>query len=1695
MNRFFGRNTVTGSNTQRAFSRLMMTSALVAAGTLVLSSSAMADPWSDVKGPGFTNTSGGSGITNITATTANGKASGAGNLDILAGETVNIDAKLFVARDNRANIKTSILGELNSNGAVILIDRNGIIFGKDSRVDVGSLIATTGDVSDSLALANGNAPLLFSNFGTGEIVNNGNITAGDFGLVAFVGPVVKNNGVINANLGNVSLTAGNQTATVDLYGDQLVELAVSPVSDVNSKFLAENTGEINAVGGKIQMTAQAAKSVVDSVVNMQGVLRASSATVTSSGSIILTAGTVKVGAAPQSVGVARGVKPAEVTGNTTINSTVADLGIAIDGKVTGKAKEVNILSDAAKIGQGLDIVTAKGKINVAAGTYNEHLVVNKEGVTINGANAGVSANGVRGDETIINPNSPGIEITANNVTIDGLTFADALNLDGYGIFVNGGNNANLKNNIIRNTAQSGIYVLGASGVTITNNNIGGTAGAGNIGADGIHLLNTSGAIITGNNISNTTSPADEVGSGVYVENSTNATVSGNTINDVKWDGVKVKGGSGSTVSGNTISNTARAAVAVSYAANTVVSNNIGNNMGMWGIWSTNNNGLTLSGNTLKTTKSYGIFSDRDANLVINGNTVDKTNRNGVQVQNTAGTVEIKGNKIGLLGGANNINGDGINLYNANGAVVSGNTITGTTSTGDEVGSGIYSQQSNDVTISGNTIYKAAWDGIKIKGGDNYLVSTNTIHNVVRSTVAASETTKSTISGTIGGNTGMWGIWSSLNDNIKIIGNTIGTTNRSGILSYLDTGITIDNNTVTDTKRDGINVQSSSGVKVTGNFVGTAGAANNIIGNGVYLFDTDGAIVSGNTIANTKSPSDEVGSGVFVQQSDDVQITGNTIYNVAWDGVKVNEGDNYLISGNIISNTGRSAVAASYITGSTISGTIGNNMGMWGIWSINNEGLTLSGNNLKTVNSYGIFSDRDTDTLISGNTINATGNDGIHVQNTSGTIKIDGNFVGTTGAAKNIKGDGINLYNTDGAVVIGNFISNTSTTGDEIGSGVYAQQSNDVEISGNIISKTGWDAVKVKGGDNYLVSENIGTTIGRSMVAVSETTNSTVSGNNGTKMSQWGLWSTLNDNLLITGNILTNSARTGILSYLDNDIEISGNNKVTGAKRDGIRVLSGSGVVYVSGNTVTDSGDNGIYIGLYTPTESGGEESARVDVADGIYVNNNTITNTGLSGLISPTGLNGVFIENSESPVIEVNNNTIKNSTNGNGIEFANVNGGITINGNDIQGSSRNGIYASNVNRNLDTFAGEFSGYKLTIGQPNDETTNKNDIDASGDNGIELNEVGGVVTIGSNEITNSSANGILVSNTSFSGGEGEGDFGLLAFANPIELHIVDNTVLNTIGTEGGEGEGTEGTSGFAAVNLSLGADGYTELSGNTLGDNFEYGLVAYTGTIDLTGASNTIRNTDIGMGFYPGAEPESDTPEYFDYLASLLQLVGNTIGTTNFIDQSEAFVDLGYGAFYAPGSPTFLDGNNSTYTLGGVTIDPASNGGFVTDDELVTLETYFNHYNDAQNRGLFFFATPTVPAPTVGIFDQKDVLRFFNAAAPQSRSGSLTITGLPSVASGTAGAGTTGVGTGAFNPNAIEPAAGDEGTSTQPTNVADIQPAAGANDTPTACWSDATASLGQGSAVTFNFGADQSALLQNAVTCGSGGQGAAGAQAL
>ena len=160
---------------------------------------------------------------------------------------------------------SQIYGTLTATGRIILVNGAGINFGPSAYVNVGGMIATTMDMSNHDFLS-GNYHFTNIPGYDGQILNQGHLIAASHGLIALVGGSVTNNGLIEAHLGQVVLAAGG-AVTMSFAGNDLINFAVTG-SGNNAK--VTNNGGLIANGGKIMVTANAAQSVLDNVINMNG---------------------------------------------------------------------------------------------------------------------------------------------------------------------------------------------------------------------------------------------------------------------------------------------------------------------------------------------------------------------------------------------------------------------------------------------------------------------------------------------------------------------------------------------------------------------------------------------------------------------------------------------------------------------------------------------------------------------------------------------------------------------------------------------------------------------------------------------------------------------------------------------------------------------------------------------------------------------------------------------------------------------------------------------------------------------------------------------------------------------------------------------------------------------------------------------------------------------------------------------------------------------------------------------------------------------------------------------------------------------------------------------------------------------------------------------------------------------------------
>jgi filamentous hemagglutinin family protein len=168
---------------------------------------------------------------------------------------------------------SQIMGQLNANGQVYLVNPSGILFGQGAAVNVGGLVASALPISDADFKARKARFHASADSGTpGAVINRGTITAADGGYVALLGSQVRNEGAIVARLGRIMLGAGEQV-TLDFNGDGLINMEVDGAL---AGAAAVNQGLLQANGGTVVMSARSSDALLSNVVNNEGVIEATS---------------------------------------------------------------------------------------------------------------------------------------------------------------------------------------------------------------------------------------------------------------------------------------------------------------------------------------------------------------------------------------------------------------------------------------------------------------------------------------------------------------------------------------------------------------------------------------------------------------------------------------------------------------------------------------------------------------------------------------------------------------------------------------------------------------------------------------------------------------------------------------------------------------------------------------------------------------------------------------------------------------------------------------------------------------------------------------------------------------------------------------------------------------------------------------------------------------------------------------------------------------------------------------------------------------------------------------------------------------------------------------------------------------------------------------------------------------------------
>ncbi len=228
-------------------------------------------------GPGGGQVVGGAGSITLTGSTTTINQTTQNMAIDWQSYNINVDERVRYIQPNASSISlnrilsqsgSTIAGRIDANGQVILVNPNGIFFTPTSIINVGGIIASGLNIHPNDFM---NGRYIFDEVlgADGTVINSGMINASLGGNVALIGKQVKNNGLIVANLGSASLAAGKQAVlTFDrsgLLGVRVSKEILQEELGVDPAVI--NSGDIQAEGGRVLLTASTSQDVFSQAVN------------------------------------------------------------------------------------------------------------------------------------------------------------------------------------------------------------------------------------------------------------------------------------------------------------------------------------------------------------------------------------------------------------------------------------------------------------------------------------------------------------------------------------------------------------------------------------------------------------------------------------------------------------------------------------------------------------------------------------------------------------------------------------------------------------------------------------------------------------------------------------------------------------------------------------------------------------------------------------------------------------------------------------------------------------------------------------------------------------------------------------------------------------------------------------------------------------------------------------------------------------------------------------------------------------------------------------------------------------------------------------------------------------------------------------------------------------------------------------
>jgi filamentous hemagglutinin family protein len=1216
-----------------------------------------------------------------------------------AGETTQFiqpTANASVLNRVTSGDASQIMGALQANGQVYLINPNGVFIGNGATINVGSFLASTANVTDESFVRGGN--LTFAEATGAGIVNRGTITA-NHGDVFLLAKTVENSGTIQAAQGTVGLMAGTQFfLKKDETGAVKVKLAASSEGSATGVGVA-NSGTIEA----LQAQLEAQGNVYALAINQSGIIRATGVSRDASGTIVLSApgGMIRNTGTMLALNRDGSGGRLSVSGGdimTDVSSIMTAAGTGVSDLAMGGQIEISAENDA--------ILSGRLDVSAGDGAKGGRLVVTGERVGLFAGKVDASG-GTGGGEVLLGGDYQGVNPLVRNasrtyVSQDAEIRADATVLGDGGKIITWSDNGTQFYGTA--TAKGGAVSGNGGFVEVSGRDFLDYLGSVNTlapnGVNGALLLDPTDMAIT------TTADANTTGTGTSV-NPFAPLASSSSGSTLTWATINTALGGGNVFvttseSPNTTGQTGTITIGPSSSwnnANTLTFTAAsGGNIVVNGLLSNAAAGdlvlNTSGGGQIQLNANITLAA---GDLSLNGSTVLTTSAAGVTLQTSNGSITLgalnsatgTARTLTLVAGTGSVTfTDAVGASTALGAIAVTSAANTLFTGGVNATSLIYTASTGTAQFEGVQTFSGALTVIA-NGGINY--ATGSSAAVGGATSLTSSTGNIILNGAItttGGTTGVTATAGSVtigqaissNSNVTISGNT-GVTTTAGITSTAGTtGLTSGAGAVSV----GGSISSSGAVTITGNNGVTTTAGITSTAGNIGITATTGTLSLGGSAITSVA---NVGSGTVtlaasggaltilaagdITSGGNVSLTGST--GIVTAGDVSTTGDNVTYSS---ATTLNGNVAVNTVSGGTVafSSTLGSN---------NESNLTLTtgtGNITFTgavggaagVNRLGDVSIVSASDVLFTSTLFAnalTQSAGAGITTFSTTSNLDGNVSVSAGTVA-LTGNMTTL--NGGTVTIGSTAGNNGITGNIVADGAVS-----VSATGGVINLDG----------NITTTADL-ITLDSSTVLLGDQTLTSAGGN-------------ININNIINGGqTLTVNAGAGNVTFASAAI-IGGTTGLTGLQVTGTTINLNSTALTVDGgaggNTITFTGAT--VLGANVTIDTDGTSDNNVNFAGTVNADNATTQNRTLT-VTSGTGtatFGGILGATEALADLDVTAATINLNTTG-----------ITVNdqGGNTATFTGDAVLGANVTINTDGAVDNNVNFTSTINADNATTQNR-----------------------------------------------------------------------------------------------------------------------------------------------------------------------------------------------------------------------------------------------------------------------------------------------------------------------------------------------------------------------------------------------------